>query len=69
MRSCTRTSSPPNAATPGICAKFFRRFYGTGVAPACWEALCTATVEGLGFARGRANACCFDNAARDLRCV
>eukprot|EP00969_Alexandrium_andersonii_P242199 10697423-Alexandrium_andersonii.AAC.1 len=34
-----------------------------------WEALYTATLEGFGFARGRANARCFYHPGRDIRCV
>ena len=50
-------------------AKLVRSLYGTRDAPARWGELYTATLEGLGFVRGRASACCFYHPGRDLRCV
>eukprot|EP00969_Alexandrium_andersonii_P341655 15101672-Alexandrium_andersonii.AAC.1 len=52
-----------------MCAKLRCSLYGARVAPARWEALCTETLESFGFARGKASACCFYNAALDARCV
>eukprot|EP00969_Alexandrium_andersonii_P163465 7225352-Alexandrium_andersonii.AAC.1 len=52
-----------------MCAKLRRSLYGTRAAPARWEALCTETFESFGYARGKASACCFYNAALDVRCV
>ena len=49
---------PPEIAKPGMCAKLVRSLYGMREAPARWEELYTATLEGLGFLRGRAIACC-----------
>eukprot|EP00969_Alexandrium_andersonii_P172897 7642811-Alexandrium_andersonii.AAC.1 len=50
-------------------AKLRRSLYGTRAAPARWEALRTATLERLGFVRGKVSACCFYHAALDVRCV
>ena len=60
---------PPELAQPGQCAKLRRSLYGTRAAPARWEALYTRTLEGFGFARGVANACCFYHAEWGVRCV
>eukprot|EP00969_Alexandrium_andersonii_P146459 6476977-Alexandrium_andersonii.AAC.1 len=42
-----------------MCAKLNHSLRGARAAPAQWEALCTATLQGLGFVRGKASACCF----------
>ena len=60
---------PPEVAEPGKCAKLVRSLYGTRDAPARWEALYTSTLQGFGFERGRASACCFHHPLRGLRCV
>eukprot|EP00969_Alexandrium_andersonii_P342143 15123543-Alexandrium_andersonii.AAC.1 len=60
---------PPEVAQAGVCAKLNRSLYGTRAAPARWGALYTATLEGFGFVRGRANACCFYHADSDIRRV
>eukprot|EP00969_Alexandrium_andersonii_P295569 13065241-Alexandrium_andersonii.AAC.1 len=52
-----------------MCAKLRRSIYGARPAPARWEALYTETLESFGFARDKANACCFCDAALDARRV
>ena len=60
---------PSEVAEPGRCAKLVRSLYGMRGAPASWEELYTATLESLGFVRGRASACCVYHPGRDVRCV
>ena len=45
-----------------------RSLYGTRGAPARWEELYTTTLEGLGFQRGWASACCCFHLDHDIRC-
>eukprot|EP00969_Alexandrium_andersonii_P010168 443660-Alexandrium_andersonii.AAC.1 len=52
-----------------MCAKLSRSLYGTRAAPARWEALRTNILQGLGFARGKANARCFFHPDHDFRRV
>eukprot|EP00969_Alexandrium_andersonii_P348758 15420711-Alexandrium_andersonii.AAC.1 len=52
-----------------MCAKLDRSLYGARAAPARWEALRAATLQGFGFVRGKASACCFYRLGRDIRRV
>jgi len=60
---------PPEIRRPGYCARLKRCLYGTRDAASRWEALYAARLEGMGFQRGRASACCFHNEALGVKCV
>jgi hypothetical protein len=62
---------PPEikAKYPGMCGWLRRMLYGTRDAPQRWEAYLASELEKLGFIRGKASACVFVHATRDLRCV
>eukprot|EP00969_Alexandrium_andersonii_P273654 12095011-Alexandrium_andersonii.AAC.1 len=54
-----RGCPPPEVAEPGLCAELTRVLGGTRAAPACWEELYAATLQGFGFSQRLPSACCF----------
>eukprot|EP00969_Alexandrium_andersonii_P004748 205605-Alexandrium_andersonii.AAC.1 len=48
---------------------FVRGLYGTRATPSRWEAPNAETLEGFGFVRGEASACCFRHPGRDVKRV
>eukprot|EP00969_Alexandrium_andersonii_P256978 11361355-Alexandrium_andersonii.AAC.1 len=52
-----------------MCAELSRSLRGTPAAPSRWEALYMTTLQGFGFAQGKASACCFYHPDRDIRRV
>eukprot|EP00969_Alexandrium_andersonii_P242460 10709012-Alexandrium_andersonii.AAC.1 len=69
IRDSIYVALPPEVAQAGMCAKLNRSLCGARAAPARWAALYGATLEGFGFARGRAAAFCFCHSEQDIRCV
>ena len=57
---------PPEVRVPGMLR---RSLYGTRDALARWEAFLSKQLEGKGFVRGLASACCYRHSSKDLSCV
>ena len=53
-------------AQPGYCCRLKRRLFGARDAPQQWERFAAASLEALGFRRGRASAVCFYHPTRGI---
>eukprot|EP00969_Alexandrium_andersonii_P169193 7479573-Alexandrium_andersonii.AAC.1 len=52
-----------------MCAALARSLRGARAVPSRWESRCTETLEGFGFVRGEASACCFHRPGRGVERV